>query len=254
MKAHILLLSLVILNTISCLPAQHLILSEMTPSATGLNGLTLLSESASDNIGNPVTTASGTTAVYLNPFSLDKLNVYGLHTTQWVHLVKMGAGTTYLYASDYRKTDYYVNLAIDVGDLIMGYTRHFLFWRMGEEDGFETGDDFGVRYDYQTGLAEVIYRLADNEDEWLMNSLLRINPEFNLAGGILWDSNRDYCFRIGSCATIGGIMSFLASWQSKPSRLGFGVKFNLEAKDFTYAVRQHNELKLTHAVEFGYRW
>ncbi|MBM4404057.1 MAG: hypothetical protein FJ042_06725 [Candidatus Cloacimonetes bacterium] len=254
MKTCLCLLVCMVLGIGVPLIAQDLILSDLTPAATALNGLTLLCESPTDNLANPVTAATGSTTHYINPFSLNKVSVYGLHTAQWIYLVKTAAGTVYLHSSDYKLTDYYVNFAFFMSDITIGYTHHFIFHEVEEDIDYESGDDFALRYDFDTGMAETIHRISKDEKEWLINALWRVFDDLDIAGGIRLEGGKVDCYRIGYNFQFEEVMSFLTSWQSDPSRFGFGVKLCWEDSDFTYAVRTHNELKLTHAVEFGYRW
>ena len=254
MTKYLILSLLFSLGMVLCLNAQSILLSDMTPSATALNGLTIVCESASDNGINPTTAASGSTTYYINPFSLNKVSVYGLHTSQWISVAKVAAGTAYLNSTEYIHSDYYINMGVCLSGITLGYTRHWIFTKVDEDEDIQTGDDWGLRYDYVTGAAEAIYRQSGNEDEFAMNALWRISNDLNLGGGILLDSDREKSYRFGTSFTIGNALILLSSWQSNPSRLGFGIKLHLESSDLTYAIRTHNELSSTHAVEFGYRW
>lgn len=87
---------------------------------------------------------------------------------------------------------------------------------------------------------------------YIWETSYKINENGILALQIEKESNEDFIYKIGSSYRLFQKFLILSSYQYRPARIGIGTEITLSKAKFSYSVRTHRFLDLTHFIGVGY--
>lgn len=219
-------------------------------------GITPLSDSVEDAYYSPISTATGFSAGFYNPFSVKGIYIYGLHQRINIGAFGLAAGDIYLYNADYQQHDPYLNLNYHYKGLSVGASGHISYDTIEGDAAYQYYGDLGLGYEAKGVKGELKYlKLGLDERELGAYLLKRVNEELDFALGLALQKDEKPCFKVGTKGRLNSFLSLGAAWQNSPARLGVGAI--IEHQDFRihYGVRTHYQgLKPSYGLALDYRW
>lgn len=231
-------------------------LSEESASAIALSGITALSDSPSDQILSPLIRDDGISFNYHLPFGQADAQVWGVHYATEYKILHAGFGSAWMNHPDYNYRDYYLNANLEHEGIVLGYTQHLVHESFSTDDSYLRWlSDLGISSNIDDYGAEIRWlRVASLDAQWHFSALYRFAPESASAVSYVHQPHGDDSFR--SCISLAAseLLHFAASWQSHPSRFGFGLRLNYGSLALIYAIRTHQELNADHSLEIRFQW
>lgn len=231
-------------------------LSEESASAIALSGITALSDSPSDQMLSPLIRDEGVSFNYHLPFGQADAQVWGVHYATEYDFIHAGFGSAWMNHPDYNYRNYYLNASLEHEGIVLGYTQHLVHESFSTDDSYLRWlSDLGISSNIDDYGAEIRWlRVASLDAQWHFSALYRFAPESASAVSYVHQPHGDDSFR--SCISLAAseLLLFAASWQSHPSRFGFGLRFNYGSLALIYAIRTHLELNADHSLEVRFQW
>lgn len=231
-------------------------LSEESASAIALSGIAALSDSPSDQILSPLIRDSGVSFNYHLPFGQAEAQIWGVHYATDYKILHAGFGSAWMNHPDYNYRDYYLNANLEHEGIVLGYTQHLVHESFSTDDSYLRWlADIGISSNIDDYGAEIRWlRVASRDAQWHFSALYRFAQGSASAISYVHQPHGDDSFR--SCISLeaSDLLHFAASWQSHPSRFGFGLRLNYESLSLVYAIRTHQELSPDHSLELRFRW
>lgn len=247
------LLAFTLLCSISFLAAD---LSEESASSIALSGITALSDSPADQLLSPLIRNKGVSFNYHSPFGQKDAQVWGLHYATEYQILHTGFGSSWLNHADYNYRDYYLNANLGYEGIVLGYTQHLIHESFSSSESYHKWrGDVGVASNNGVYGAEIRWlRMGSRDAQWHFSSIYHFAPGCASALDYVYMPRGADSYRSGISLAAGELLSFAASWQSEPSRFGFGIQLDYGSMTLMYAVRTHLELNADHSLELGFRW
>lgn len=247
-----------VLSVIFLLSAMSLgaVVTENSASLNALCGITALSGSVSDYAMSPVIGVSGFSSSFCSHFGSRNGSVFGFHAAANTDILFYAAGISYTSASAYRWQDQYLSLSLGNRNFGLGYTQHYIFERVGNGNTARdwTGD-IGFKAIYNGYGSEIsLIRIDSPDQEVRLTTVAEPYPGVSVATSYIWERNDETRFATATSYDFDSLFSLQVSWQTNPSRLGFGARVDLSNFELGYSIRTHPDLNLTHAVDIGVRW
>lgn len=224
-------------------------------SANALSGITILSTSPADYLISPLIGTTGICLSWQQPYGINNLNLYGLHSAFPIRPVILATGIAYLDHPDYRWQDEYLALSASFSGLRLGITQHLIYEKIEAESWLTWYNDFALAYQKKGWGAEIRGNNIQTEDFALTfsgsipaNETTLISPAYTFRE----KAKDSYC--LATSFIIAKPLSLQCSWQNEPARFGLGMKVLIGNINVMYAVRTHTELGLTHIVDLGSAW
>lgn len=248
-----LLLCIMVFGTVANLAAD---LSEESASSIALSGITFLSESPADQTLSPLIRGNGISFNYHLPFSQPEAQVWGVHYAMDYKILHSGFGSTWMSHPDYNYRDYYLNANLGNEEIVLGYTQHLIHESFSTDDSYLTWhSDLGLSAMHAPYGGEIRWlRIASLDAQWHFTALYRFGLGGKSAVSYVHQPHGDDSLRSSISIAASDLLHFAASWQSHPSRFGFGLRLNYGSLALLYAIRTHQELNADHSLEMRYQW
>ncbi|HNV92418.1 MAG TPA: hypothetical protein PLN17_02645 [Candidatus Cloacimonas sp.] len=229
--------------------------TENSASASALSGVTILSDSPADYILSPIIGSSGICLSWQQPYSIDEINIYGLHSAFKVKPIIVATGIAYLAHPDYRYQDEYLALSAEWSCFHFGLTQHLVYEKIEEQSWFTWDNDLALALQKNKIKTEIRCNHLRTEDIAVtLSAAVIANESSSFSSTYSWRKNdrNNYC--LATSFAIAKPLLLQCSWQNEPARFGVGMKVMLGKMSVMYAVRTHTELGLTHIVDLGSAW
>jgi len=247
------LTGIILLMLLSILGAE---ITEDTASSSALCGITMLSESVGDYVLSPIIGKSGICFSYHKPFSAAGTDVYSLASSWKLKPVMLHSGISYLDHPDYLRQNPYLGVALHTEFASLGYTQHLIYERISTDNSYYVWTaDLALSFWSKEYITEIRYlHITEADAELHLGTGTWLGESTLVATDYVYKPHGRDSYRAASSFCIGRLLLIQSSWQTEPSRFGFGIKLMLKSGELMYSIRTHPALNLSHCVDIGFNW
>ena len=232
-------------------------------SATNLSscGLILLTPSPAGSFSNPALATNGLETGFLRFFDLNSLPYYSLQTGHRVNRYGMHLGINHLDHKLYKETLLSFGLNYSRERFAVGSSFKFLNVNTsGYQRILVISSTNGIIWYHGklTGSAAISNLISEKKSgvhlpiTYLTEMSYQLEPWGTFSIGIEKEEDYEFCFKIGSVREVFQYLRLIASYQSEPSRIGFGVNIFHNSYSISYGFLTHQYLGLTNCISIGY--
>lgn len=232
--------------------------SAVTNASSGINLLYLTPSSA---YYNPAFFCKGVETSYTSLFSLTELSYYNLHSGIKLKHFSISSGISYLDNPQYVEGAYYVGFSASYLSVNFGISTKMLFNKIGDDD-YKMAYllDFGFHKEFnQLSLAMSCKNITGSHFDseklpiyMLSEASYQLSENAIFALGIEKQTQQDFVFRFSLSYKVIENFHLFSGYQFEPQRIGIGFLTKIKKINFSYSVRTHYYLSLTHYLSLGY--
>ena len=234
---------------------------ENSAVANASSGINLIYLTPSSAYYNPAFFAKGIETSYTALFSLNELSYYNLCGGVKLKRFNISSGLSYLDNPEYVEGTYFVGMSASFMKTNFGLTARTLFNKIGD-------DAYKIAYLFDVGFHKKFSRLSiamscknitasrfDGEKlpiYMLSEASYKLTSKSVFALGIEKQTQQDFIFRFALSYKVSRYFSIFSGYQFDPQRIGAGFLVKIKKINFSYSIRTHDYLNLTHYLSLGY--
>ncbi len=192
---------------------------------------------------------------YQSLFSLSGLDCYYLEVQLPEGSRRYNIAFNQIDAAAYRQQEYTVGFSQKMSFITLSLAQILILESIEPDAAYENWHtDLAVTLQYRGVSLRLESQSVFTDRIDKLHLAQDLGDRLKLGTGFQRDEYEELSWRFGTSYKVSEQLSILSSWQNEPSRMGLGACFQVANISFSYAVRTHPRLDLSHAIDLSLGW